>query len=292
MSGTADLVSLANPSKRRYSPAVLTNWLRLDRLSVLRARLGKIVFHISERVLVIVSPRGGLQKLPGEQAGIAKAEVEPFIHLVFGGQIEFVADVPASPGAGWYRNRSTAGVKIIIGSSEPEAFKGLPDSPFLTEVFLHADPELHKIPAADLIGKTLFVMIGRIKTVEGIPVTTRGILGSRRVIAFEINPRRCRNAGKLLSPADIARPCTDGIYAERAFLPVKFSVVVEPRGKSALYVQADSDFIEVAVVDLFEELRVRGCDAPQNIRLEGAVWDDVVEASVNSVEVVPRKRAM
>src|SRR5713101_1626848 len=118
MSGLADLVSLANSSERRYSPAVLTNWLRLDRLSVLRARLGKIVFHISERVLVIVSPRGGLQKLPGEQAGIAKAEVEPSIHLVFGDQIEFVADVPASPGAGWYRNRSAAGVKIVIGSSE------------------------------------------------------------------------------------------------------------------------------------------------------------------------------
>src|SRR5258708_17505243 len=79
MSGTADLVSLANSSERRYSPAVLTNWLRLDRLSVLRAGLGKIVFHISERVLVIVSPRGGLEKLSGEQAGIAKAEVEPFI---------------------------------------------------------------------------------------------------------------------------------------------------------------------------------------------------------------------
>ncbi len=153
MSGLADLVSLANSSERRYSPAVLTNWLRLDRLSVLRTGLGKIVFHISERVLVIVSPRGGLEKLSGEQAGIAKAEVEPFIHLVFGDQIEFVADVPASPGAGWYRNRSAAGVKIVIGSSEPETLKGLSDSPFLTEVFLHADPELHNIPTAHLVGE-------------------------------------------------------------------------------------------------------------------------------------------
>src|SRR5712664_4496527 len=114
MSGTADLVSLANPSKRRYSPAVLTRWLLPDRLSVLRARLGKIVFHISVRVLVIVSPRGGLQKLPGEQASIAKAEVEPLIHLVFGDQIEFVSDMTASPGAGWYCNRSATGVKIVI----------------------------------------------------------------------------------------------------------------------------------------------------------------------------------
>ena len=153
MSGLADLVSLANPSKRRYSPAVRTGWLRPDHLSVYRARLGKIVFHISVRVLVIVSPCGGLQKLPGEQAGIAKAEVEPFIHLVFGDQIEFVADVPASAGAGWYRDRSAAGVKIVIGSSEPETFKGLSDSPFLTEVFLHADPELHKIPTTHLVGE-------------------------------------------------------------------------------------------------------------------------------------------
>src|SRR5258708_37520668 len=125
MSGTTDLVQLANSSKRRYSPAVRTRRLLPDHLSVFRARLGKIVFHISERVLVIVSLRGGPQKLPGEQAGIAKAEVEPFIHSVFADQIEFVADVPASPRVSSYCNRSAAGVKIVIGSSEPEAFKGL-----------------------------------------------------------------------------------------------------------------------------------------------------------------------
>ena len=125
----------------------------------MRARLGKIVLHISERVLVIVSLRGGPQKLAGEQAGIAKAEVEPFIHRVVGDQIEFVADVPASPGVSWYCNRSAAGVKIVIRSSEPEAFKGLSDSPFLREVFFHADPELLDVPAADLIGEALFVMI-------------------------------------------------------------------------------------------------------------------------------------
>src|ERR1700740_938 len=150
---------LIEPFQEAYSPAVRTGWLLPDHLSVFRARLGKIVFHISIRVLVIVSPRGGLQELPGEQAAIAKAEVEPFIHLIFGDQIEFVADVPASPGAGWSRNRSAAGVKIVIGSSEPEAFKGLPDSPFLTEVFLHADPELLKVSAADLISEALLVMI-------------------------------------------------------------------------------------------------------------------------------------
>src|SRR6201988_2598282 len=150
---------LIEPFQEAYLPAVRTGWLLPDHLSVFRARLGKIVFHISERVLVNVSPRGSLQKLPGKQASIAKAEVEPFIYLVFGDQIEFVADVPASPGAGWYCNRSAAGVKIVIGSSQPEAFKGLSDSPFLTKVFLHADPELLKVSAADLISEALLVMI-------------------------------------------------------------------------------------------------------------------------------------
>src|ERR1700756_4944321 len=125
----------------------------------MRARLGKIVLHISERVLVIVSLRGGVKKLPGEQVGIAKAGVEPLIHSVVGDQIEFVADVPASPRVSWYCNRSAAGVKIVTRSSEPEAFKGLSDSPLLTEVFLHADPELLKVPAADLISEAQFVMI-------------------------------------------------------------------------------------------------------------------------------------
>src|SRR5258706_8678717 len=53
----------------------------------------EIIFKVSIRVLVIVSPRSSLEKLSGEQAGIAKPEVESFIKLVFGNEIEFVADV-------------------------------------------------------------------------------------------------------------------------------------------------------------------------------------------------------
>ena len=78
------------------------------------ARLGEIIFQVSVWVLVIVSPRGGLEKLSGEQAGIAKPEAESFIKLVFGNEIEFVANMAAGTGAGWYRNRSAAGVKIVI----------------------------------------------------------------------------------------------------------------------------------------------------------------------------------
>jgi len=51
-----------------------------------------------------------------------------------------------------------------MGSSQPVALKGLLEFPFLTNVFLHAHPELHKISAAQLIGETVLVVIGRMIT--------------------------------------------------------------------------------------------------------------------------------
>ena len=80
----------------------------------MKARLGKVIFKISVWVAVIVSQRGGLEKLSGEEPGVAKAKVQSFIHLVFGDQIEFVADVTAGAGVGGNRNRSAAGVEIVI----------------------------------------------------------------------------------------------------------------------------------------------------------------------------------
>jgi len=61
----------------------------------MKARLGEVIFDISVSVAVIVSLRGGLQELSGEESGVAKTKVQPFIHLVFGNQIEFVSDVAA-----------------------------------------------------------------------------------------------------------------------------------------------------------------------------------------------------
>ena len=61
----------------------------------MKTGLGKVIFDISEWVAVIVSGRGGLQELSGEESGVAKTKVQPFIHLVFGNQIEFVSDVAA-----------------------------------------------------------------------------------------------------------------------------------------------------------------------------------------------------
>ena len=80
----------------------------------MKARLGKVIFNISVWVAVIVSLRGGPEKLSGEQAGIAKPEADSFIQLVFGDQIEFVADVAAGAGACGNRNRSAAGIEIVI----------------------------------------------------------------------------------------------------------------------------------------------------------------------------------
>jgi hypothetical protein len=56
---------------------LIVRFIRSDRK--MKARLGEVIFKVSVRVLEIVSPRGGLEKLSGEQAGIAKPEVESFI---------------------------------------------------------------------------------------------------------------------------------------------------------------------------------------------------------------------
>src|SRR5260370_26832871 len=90
---------------------LVVRFVRSDRK--MKARLGKVIFKISVRVAVIVSLRGGLEKLSGEEPGVAKAEIESFIHLVFGDEIEFVSDVAAGAGAGGNRNRSAAGVEIV-----------------------------------------------------------------------------------------------------------------------------------------------------------------------------------
>src|SRR6266446_5170865 len=136
---------------------LLVRFVRSDRK--VKARLGKIIFNVSERVAVIVSGRGGLQELSGEESGVTKTKVQPFIHLVFGNQIEFVSDVAAGAGVGGNRNRSAASVKVVVRSGQPVALKGLLEFPFLTGVFLHPGPELHKIPAAHLIGETVLVVI-------------------------------------------------------------------------------------------------------------------------------------
>ena len=80
----------------------------------MRARLGKVIFDISVWVAVIVSGRGGLQELSGEESGVTKTKVQSFIQRVFANQIEFVPDVAAGTGVGGNRNRSAAGVKIVI----------------------------------------------------------------------------------------------------------------------------------------------------------------------------------
>ena len=80
----------------------------------MEARLGKVIFNVTVWVAVIVSPRSGFEKLPGEEPGVAKAKVQSFIQLVFGDKIEFVADVAACAGASGNRNRSAAGIEIVI----------------------------------------------------------------------------------------------------------------------------------------------------------------------------------
>src|SRR6266851_442540 len=95
-----------------YIIIIVVRSVRSDRK--MKARLGKIILNVSVWVAVIVSLRGGLEKLSGEESGVTKAEVESCIHLVLADQIEFVADVAAGAGVGWNRNRSAAGVEIVV----------------------------------------------------------------------------------------------------------------------------------------------------------------------------------
>src|SRR5258708_12812974 len=97
---------------------LLVRLVRSDR--EMEARLGEIIFKVSIWVLVIVSPRSSLEKLSGEQAGIAKPEVESFIKLVFGNEIEFVADVTAATAPGANRNPPPPGPSIFVFLGQPQ----------------------------------------------------------------------------------------------------------------------------------------------------------------------------
>ena len=125
----------------------------------MKARLGKIIFNISIWVAVILSEPGGFEKLSGEQAGIAKPNVDPLVRLVFSHRIEFVADMRAGAGVRSDGNRSCTVVKVVMRSGQPVTFQRLLEYQFGSDVFLHAGPELLQIPAADLIGETELVVI-------------------------------------------------------------------------------------------------------------------------------------
>src|ERR1700739_4545858 len=124
-----------------------------------KAGLRKVVFEVGVRIAVILTPRGGAEKLSGEHTAITKAKVQSFIHFVLGNHIEFVADVPASSGMSRNRNSPTAGVVVVIRGHQPVAFKLLDEFPFFCGVFYDSGSELLQIPAADQIVEAELVMI-------------------------------------------------------------------------------------------------------------------------------------
>ena len=174
--------------------------------------------------------RRGVEKLSGEHASIAKSKVQSFIQLVFGNQIEFVADMAARAGVGRNRNCSAAGIEVVICCGQPEAFKLLFEFPFFRGLFFDTGSELHQVPATDQIGKAKLVVVRRIELVKGIPVAAVRIFRSRGVIALEKNARRGGDLAKCLAQAGIARPRGNGRCAERACLSVKLGVVIESGG--------------------------------------------------------------
>src|ERR1700704_364173 len=187
---------------------------------------------------------------------------------------------------------SAASIEIVVRCGQPEAFKSFFEFPFLADAFLHADPELHKIPATHLIGETELVVTGRIELVKSVPVPACRIFRSRGVVTLDKDAWRRDRFRKRLAHAGITRPCADGRCAERTLLSIKLGVVVEIRRQRALHVQPDGDFIEVPAAHCFGKTKVPRRKAPENIRLEGRTRNDVMETSVNSVEIVTRNCAV
>ena len=66
----------------------------------MRAGFRKVVFKVRVWIAVIVTWRCGFEKLSGDHATITKSKTQSFIQLVFGNQIEFVADMTARTGVG------------------------------------------------------------------------------------------------------------------------------------------------------------------------------------------------
>src|ERR1700721_2437292 len=116
--------------------------------------------------------------------------------------------------------------------------------PFFRGLFFDTCAELHNVAAANLIGKAQLVVIRRIDLVKGIPLVAVRIFRSRGVITLEKNARRGGHFAKCFAAAGIARPCSNGRCAERAFLSVELGVVIEIGGESALPGKTNGDFLE------------------------------------------------
>ena len=80
----------------------------------MKAGFRKVVFEVRVGIAVIATRRCGVEKLPGEHSSITKSKVQSFIQLVFGNQIEFVADMAAGTGVCGNRNRAAAGIEVVI----------------------------------------------------------------------------------------------------------------------------------------------------------------------------------
>src|ERR1700739_10055 len=124
-------------------------------------------------------------------------------------------------------------------------------------------------------------MMRRIELVVSVPVASSGIFRSGSVVSLEKEPRPRHGVGKCFSHAGVACPCAYGIHTERTLLSIELGVVVEVLWERTLYVKTNGDFIEVSAADLFLKVRVRGCDAPENIGFERGLRNEVLEASVH-----------
>jgi hypothetical protein len=102
-----------NYTLNRISAGEVELWLRSLALAIAAQSL-KLVFKGRVWIAVIVSRRGGVEKLSSKHTSITKVKDQFFVQLVFGNQIEFVADVAAGARMGGNGNGSAAGVEVVI----------------------------------------------------------------------------------------------------------------------------------------------------------------------------------
>jgi hypothetical protein len=157
-----------------------------------------------------VPGRRCLEEVPGEQVSVTKAKAQSLAPLVFGDQIELVADMRARARMCGDGNGSAAAVEVVMRSRQPVAFECLFDLPSCGGLFFYGDPELHEVAAAHLVGEPEFVMIGRIELIKGIPLMSRRILRAGGVVTLDQHSWLRGRLRERFPNADITCPCIYG----------------------------------------------------------------------------------
>src|SRR6266404_1997050 len=185
------------------------------------------VRQIHEWIGKILPWRGRLQKLATKESCTSESRRNTFVDLILSTNVDFLAEVAAGcAGVRGDGYRAAACVECVMRRRQPEAFVGLAQLPFLADRFLYACAYLLNIFPAELVREVYLVVIRRIERIKCSPGMAARILGSRGVVRFDENPRRCGDSVKRPAKHPVSGPRVDRIHAERTGLPVHFDFVV------------------------------------------------------------------